>query len=158
MDDTLQIVLPLQKWMDVFMRRSMRNFILYSKENNISMPQIGALFHIHHKGTCGVSDIGEELGVTNAAASQMLERLVQQGFIERSEYNLDRRAKMISLTEKGRQTLHESIRARQSWLNDLARALTPAEHVKVVEALNILIERSIDLDGDPLPDHAILTK
>ena len=95
-------VASLWEWIEVFMRRSMSNFILYSKESGLSMSQIGALFQIR-RGASGVSDIGDDLGVTSAAASQMLERLVQQQLILRSEDPHDRRVKQIVLTEKGRQ-------------------------------------------------------
>lgn len=125
----------------MFMHRSMRNFILYSKETGLSMPQMGALFHLL-KGYGGVTELGDELGVTSAAASQMLERLVQLKLIIRTESQHDRRAKVIVLTDKGRQTLKDSIKARQGWLGDLAETLSPAEREQIIAALNILIEKA----------------
>jgi DNA-binding MarR family transcriptional regulator len=142
-------ITTLHEWIGIFMRRSMRNFLLYSKEKGFSMSQIGALFHLHRMGACGVSDIGDDLGVTNAAASQMLERLVQQQMITRSEDPNDRRFKQIVLTDKGRQVLQESIHARQGWLEDLARALSPGEQEQVVAALHILIEKASQLEKHP---------
>ena len=88
------------------------------------MSQFGALFHLHRMGSSGVTDLGDHLGVTSAAASQMLDRLVQQGLILRSEDPNDRRVKQIVLTDKGHQVLQESIRARQGWLDDLAETLS----------------------------------
>ncbi len=135
----------LRGWIEVFMRRSMRNFILYSKESGLSMSQIGALFHIR-RGASGVSDIGSDLGVTSAAASQMLERLVQLDLIIRSEDPHDRRVKQIVLTESGRRTLQESIHARQSWLEDLAKTLSDNEKEQVIAALNILNDKATQLE------------
>ena len=66
----------LQEWIGIFMRRSMRSLIQYIKENDLSMSQIGALFQIQ-RGKSNVSELGEGLGISTAAASQMLERLVQ---------------------------------------------------------------------------------
>ena len=86
------------------------------------MPQLGALFHLHHLGACSVTDLGDELGVTGAAASQMMERLVQQGLILRTEDLQDRRVKNLVLTETGTQVIQESIHARQDWLNDLVKS------------------------------------
>ena len=74
----------LYRWVEIFMRRSMRSFIHFTKESGLSMSQIGALFHIY-RGASGVSDIGDDLGITSAAASQMLENLVRQQLILRSE-------------------------------------------------------------------------
>ncbi|MBN1583004.1 MAG: MarR family transcriptional regulator [Anaerolineae bacterium] len=139
------LIATLQEWAGVFLRRSMHNFILYAKGNNLSMSQMGALFQIHRKGVCGVSDIGDDLSITSAAASQMLERLVQQSLIERTEDPNDRRAKQIFLTDKGRQMLQEGIRAHQNWLSELARTLPPAEQAQVAAALRLLLDRAHQL-------------
>ncbi len=128
------------------MRNTMRKFFRYAKENALSMSQMGALMQLHHKGVCGVSDIGDDLGISSAAASQMLERLFQQGLIERSEDPHDRRVKQIILTDKGLQVLQAGFQARQSWLDDLARSLTPAEREQVLNAFSLLIEKAKQLD------------
>jgi DNA-binding MarR family transcriptional regulator len=130
------------QWNQVAMRNSMRNFFQYLKQRGLSMTQMSALFCVFRKGNCAISDIGEELGITNAAASQMLERLVQQGLILRSEDPTDRRMKQIVLTDQGRQVLEESISARQSWVGNLAGVLSAGEKEQVVAALQILLEKA----------------
>ncbi len=136
----------LHEWMRLVMRRSMRNFILYAKEKNYSVAQLNALFRIHHKGACGISDLGEEMGVTSAAASQLLDKLVQQGLAVRTEDPLDRRNKRVALTEAGERIVQESMAARQSWLDHLADKLTPAEQEQVNHSLRLLIEKAETLD------------
>lgn len=150
MPTTDPFVATLRNWIEVFMRRSMRNFIRFSRENGISMPQVGALFHIH-RGAGGVTDLGDGLGVTSAAASQMLERLVQLGYILRSEAPHDRRVKQIVLTEKGHHILQESFHAHQSWLDDLAQTLSPGEKEQIAAALKILIEKANRLEPQSEP-------
>ena len=135
----------LYRWIAVFMRRSMRSFINYSKESGLSMSQIGALFHIY-RGASGVSDIGDDLGITSAAASQMLEHLVRRQLILRSENQQDRRVKQLVLTDKGQQIMQESMHARQGWLEDLAKELSPAEKEQVQTALLILIDKVNQLE------------
>ncbi len=142
------LVLLLQEWMGAVMRRSLRSMILYMKENELSMSQIGALFQIQ-RGTSNVSDLGEGLGITIAAASQMLERLVQQGLIQRSEDPLDRRAKKLILTDKGKGILQKSVQARQVWMGDMAAALSGQEKEQIAEALKIMIEKTKQLDQVP---------
>jgi|SRR5271157_3322661 len=134
----------LQEWIGDFMQSSMRSLILYSKENGLSMSQIGALFQIYH-GRSNVSDLGEGLGITNAAASQMLERLVQQKLILRSEDPQDRRVKQLALTDKGCRIMDESIRARQGWLDDLVSGLSASQKELVAAAVKILIEKTNQL-------------
>lgn len=133
-------VATLQEWIEVSTHRSMSNFVRYSRDIGLSMPQLGALFHISRKGS-SVTGLGEHLGVTSAAASQMLEHLVQQGLISRAEDPSDRRVKQLSLTEKGQKILQESIHARQAWLDELASGLLESEKLQVRTALKILIAK-----------------
>lgn len=140
----------IQSWIGVFMHRSMRSMLLYAKANGLSMSQLGALMHIF-KGTCGVSDIGDDLGISSAAASQMLERLVQQDLVTRSEDPRDRRVKQIVLTTHGKQVMEGSMRASREWLNELAASLSPAEQVQAVAALNILVAKANQIEPQPDP-------
>jgi len=133
-------IATLQEWLEVSMCRSMRNFIHFARENGLSMSHLGAIFHIHRKGSSGVTELGDHLGVTSAAASQMLERLVQQDLILRTEDPNDRRVKQIVLTDKGYRVLEESIHARQGWLDDLAETLSVGEKETIMAALNLLID------------------
>lgn len=149
MQATDQFNATLQEWVAVFMRRSMHNYIRYAREIGLSIPQVNTLFHIHRRGDCGVSDIGETLGVSSAAASQMLDRLVQQDLILRSEDPSDRRAKQLALTEKGSQVVHDGVQARQGWLDGLAGMLSDNEKEQVMAGLKILIEKTKQLE-DPV--------
>ncbi len=76
MSNADSFITVFQEWIDLFMHRSMHRFIQYTRKSGLSMSMIGAIFHLHHKNSVGVTDLGEHLGVTSAAASQMLERLV----------------------------------------------------------------------------------
>ena len=139
----------LQRWIAVSMHRSMRDFSTYAKEIGLSMAQLGAMFQIYHRGCVGVTDLGDQLGVTSSAASQLLERLVQQELVQRSEDPSDRRVKQIVLTDKGRQVLQDGIHAREIWLSDLAQALSDGEKEAIIAALNPLIEKAGHL-GQPV--------
>ena len=136
----------LQEWTEMFMRRSMHDVFIFTKENSLSMSQMGALMNLHRQGVCSVSNIGDELGVTSAAASQMLERLVQQGLVERSEDPNDRRAKQVTLTDKGRQIILESFRVRHAWLGELVKSFSPTEQEQAQAALRLLIEKTKQLE------------
>ena len=85
MAKTDTFISTFHEWLDIYMHRSMRKFIHYARKSGLSMSMIGTLFHLHNGESAGVTDLGEHLGVTSAASSQMLERLVQQGLILRTE-------------------------------------------------------------------------
>jgi DNA-binding MarR family transcriptional regulator len=144
----------LNEWITLYMHRSMQNLHRFSKESGISMSQIFALTFIQHKGTCGVSDLGEGMGVSNAAASQLLDKLAQQEMIERTEDPADRRGKQITLTEKGTQMIKDSIIARQKWFSELENSLSAMEKEQAVDALHLLISKGKQLDPSPTPHFA----
>jgi DNA-binding MarR family transcriptional regulator len=87
----------------------------------------------------GVSEVGDHLGVSNAAASQMVDRLVQQGLLERVESPADRRMKQLTLTARGR-ALVEKAKARHAWTATLAPALTREQPAVIITALGYLME------------------
>ena len=141
-DNDRQVREVFEKWLHQMMRLSMHEFIRYAKETGLSMTQIGALLQIHRGRLCGVGDVGDELGISNAAASQMIERLVLQGLIERVEDPTDRRSKRLSLTDKGLAVVHDSMYARQRWIPSLISTLSEEEKHSVLKSMDILTEKA----------------
>jgi DNA-binding MarR family transcriptional regulator len=142
MSKPTELIDVMIKWNDVFMRGQMTGFVRYAKQCGLSMSQAGVLFRLHRRGLSkGVSDIGDYLGVTSAAASQLLDRLVQQGLISRTEDPEDRRTKRLSLTERGRRVIEEALRSRQRWFTSLAKGMTEEERTTVSAGLEILTRK-----------------
>ncbi|MBU0936929.1 MAG: MarR family transcriptional regulator [Spirochaetes bacterium] len=148
MSSTQEFTETLQAWSEVFMQQSMQGFIHFAKEQKLSMSQLGALFHLSRKGHCGVSGIGEDLGVSSAAASQMLDRLVQAGFITRVEDPADRRARRLQLTESGRVLVQATTEARQRWFSELAKQLDKSEISAATETLRLLTLKTRTLEKE----------
>lgn len=142
MNDDTAVRAIFEVYLHHMMRLSMHGLIRYAKESGFSMSQIGALFQIHRGKMCGVSEVGDDLGITSAAASQMLDRLFQQGLIEREEDPADRRSKRLSLTEKGQAVVKESMYARQGWVPSIIDSLSEEEKDIVVQGIKILTEKA----------------
>ncbi|GAB4451247.1 MAG: MarR family transcriptional regulator [Anaerolineales bacterium] len=142
MSKTLQISQSLREWMDAVMHRSMREWTRFAKTTGLSMSQFSVLMQLHHRGPCGMSEISERFDVTPAAASQLVEKLVQAGYLERTEDPSDRRAKLLKLSPSGATLIEQGIRERYRWLDDLVQNLSVEEQLKVGEALEILTRAS----------------
>jgi len=140
----------IRAWMDVFMHRSMRGWGRYAKSTGLSMPQFSVLMQLHHKGACGMSEISERFQVTPAAASQLVDKLVQAGFIVREEDPHDRRAKLLNLSDKGSDLVQQGIEERYRWLDQLSGRLTEAERIQIGEALETLTRVAMDLEAEPV--------
>ncbi len=138
----------LHEWTEAFMHRSMRNFVRFAKGEGLSMGQMSVLMRLRHEGACGVSDIAAQLGVTSAAASQMIDRLAQSGLLERAEDPSDRRAKQLTLTSKGQALLQRAVEARDRWTQALGRQLDPERQAAVIAALGYLTEAARKLETE----------
>ena len=134
------------EWMELFMHRSMRGYMLYAREKGLSRSMIGTLFHLSHRDHAGVTDLGEHLGVSSAAASQMLEHLVEEGLIERTEDPDDRRMKKITLTDKGSRVMKESVSARLGWLEQLTTNLSEEEKRQITSAIDLIIAKAEEMN------------
>jgi DNA-binding MarR family transcriptional regulator len=141
-----QFTEAVRSWAEVFMHRSMRDFAHFMRASGLSMPQINTLMRLYHQQTCGVSDIGRELGISSAAASQMVDRMVQQGLLERTECAGDRRIRQLSLTAKGRTLVEQAIDARHQWLTRLPAHLSRDQQTAIVAGLACLIEAARQIE------------
>jgi DNA-binding MarR family transcriptional regulator len=136
----------VRDWMDMFMHRSMRGWHQFAKSAGLSMAQFSILMQLHHKGACGMSEISERFDISNAAASQLVEKLVQAGYLERAEDPSDRRAKVLNLSANGLALLERGHQERHRWMDELVKGLSAEEKAKVSEALNILTEAAKKVD------------
>jgi DNA-binding MarR family transcriptional regulator len=85
------------------------------------MPRLVSLMHIQRQQKATISSLSEHLNLTLATTSQMIDQLVQDGLVERSEAPHDRRQKLVSLTPRGEAVAAE---ARQIRLSEASRHLS----------------------------------
>lgn len=126
--------------------RVIGDFMTFMRQAGLSIPQTHALMYVYHSGGCQLSDVGALAGTSKAAASQLVERLVQQGLLERSEDPTDRRAKLVQLTPKGHQFVRQGIMANRCLMQLLA-SLPPEQLRTVHEALGYLAQAAAHM-GD----------
>ena len=133
-------------FMDVFMQRSMRGWSHFVKSTGLSMQQFSILMQLHYRGQCGISDISDRFEVTSAAASQLADKLVQSGLIERVESPEDRRAKLLTLSAKGKSLIERGVEERYRWMDNLAIELNVQDQKKVTNALVVLTDAARKLE------------
>jgi DNA-binding MarR family transcriptional regulator len=128
----------LNEWTELFMRRSFHDFKVFMDQEGLSPTQVNTLMRLHHCGESGVTELGEFTGVTNAAASQMIDRLVQMGLIQRVESTSDRRYKLLTLTDKGEELVQRGFESRRLWLKELTISLNQDEQSAIATGLEML--------------------
>ncbi|MBI4927889.1 MAG: winged helix-turn-helix transcriptional regulator [Anaerolineae bacterium] len=139
----------LLAWTSSSVRRSMHEFLRFARRENLSMTQLNVLMHLYYRGPSEIGPLQDLLEVSKAGAGQLVERMMQQGLVERTPAEHDRRARTVSLTAHGRALVEASVAARQSWLHRLIESLPADEQAEIARALARLAEQADRLD--PLP-------
>jgi DNA-binding MarR family transcriptional regulator len=78
-----------------------------------------------------MSEISRFLMVSNGNVTGIVDRLVSDGFVVRSQRNGDRRTSFISLTRKGRAVFADMAAAHEKWVDELLSGVSArdAEHL-----------------------------
>lgn len=147
--DSPRLTAILLEWSTTFYRLSLYDFNRYMRSAGLSLPQMTILLHLHYQGPSEVTHICEMMQVSPAGASQMIERMAQQGMVRREESSQDRRVRLVNLTEKGREVVLESIAARQAWIEELVAGLSPAEAEHIGSALLTLNQVASKMEIHP---------
>jgi DNA-binding MarR family transcriptional regulator len=140
-DGLINISPPGALGLEHMLGQIIQDFMTSMQRSGLSGAQIHALLYIFHADDCQVSDIATLSASSPAAASQLVERLVQHGLVERLEDPRNRRVKKLHLTEKSLQWMHEAVISNRS-LVALVDALTPAQRKTVQAALGYLAQAS----------------
>ncbi|WP_298405348.1 MarR family transcriptional regulator [uncultured Chloroflexus sp.] len=118
------------------MGQSMETLLQFLQRTNLSMPRLIALMHMHRCQTATISSLSEHLNLTMATTSQIVDQLVQDGLVERSESPYDRRQKLVSLTPAGARLVAEARQIRLSEASRHLRQLPPELLERLGQALS----------------------
>jgi DNA-binding MarR family transcriptional regulator len=146
MTETSDATRVLLEWMALFMRRSIHDTLQFNKVAGLSLTQLNILMWLHYHKPCEVTSLAETMQVSTAAASQMVERMVQENLVQRVENASDRRTRHVHLTDHGRQVVEEAITARQVWIGDLVEKLSPEQQTSIVALLGDLMQKAREMD------------
>jgi DNA-binding MarR family transcriptional regulator len=132
------ISLELKTWFAGSMQTALNEFRKYFLENNLTLTQMNFLTHLYYIGPCEITSMTSLLETNKSAVSQLVDRLVNQGLLERAEVPGDRRSRELRLTEKGRSIVEGGIDARQKWFETICAQRTPQEQAEIFQALHTL--------------------
>ena len=85
-----------------------------------------------------LSDLSKRMMVSNGNVTGLVDRLVEQGLINRRPSPKDRRAQIVSLTAEGRRAFRTMARTHEDWIAELFAGLGPAD----IEALMTLLAKT----------------
>jgi len=118
----------------------------YMNQTGLSHSQMMTLSRLYNHGGGRISQMGAHLGTTDAAASQLIDRLVNLGMVERIDSETDRRAKKIILTPKGKAVIDEMIARRERMVELMLATIPPEKQQLIREAASTLADAAREFE------------
>lgn len=104
-------------------------------EMNVTYGQLFILIFVGKKGTCSPKEISISLGLDPGHLNRTISKLEEHGLLLQKKNEQDRRAKILSLTDKGRQVFEMSHDLFYQWDEIVLEALSDAERLELLRLL-----------------------
>ncbi|WP_432476123.1 MarR family winged helix-turn-helix transcriptional regulator [Nocardioides sp. GXQ0305] len=118
--------------------RLLRGLLDVAQQSGVAVARKASLTHTElsaleqlTRADHGPGELARHLGVTSAAASGIVDRLVARGHVERRPHEADRRRTQVALTDSGRAEVLGHLMPMFTALDELDRSLTPDERAVV---------------------------
>lgn len=105
---------------------------------SLSLPQLRTLAFLSRCPGAGLSSLADDLGVTCPTASAIVNRLVRQGLVTRTDHPRERRCIVLTLTRAGSQSLRHARQVACSLVANVLAGRTSAELQKLRKELALL--------------------
>lgn len=102
----------------------------------IRSAQAAALVYLGYHNDCLLSELAEGVGHNNSAITGLVGRMEKAGLVTRADSRLDRRAKIVSLTEKGWAVREQVMDAMRSFNELLTKGLSESETAAVFKFIS----------------------
>lgn len=114
----------------------------------LTIAQLKSLFFISNCGTTNLGKLAEALKVTSTNTTGIVDRLVKQGMISRSEDPRDRRMLELKATEKGEKLINSLRQRRRGFMFDVLSRLSEAELEDFLRANQIFARAAETIDKE----------
>ncbi|WP_270567017.1 MarR family winged helix-turn-helix transcriptional regulator [Clostridium beijerinckii] len=133
-DLNLKAIIALSRCMQSVNKRELRII----KEGGLTYSQFGVLEVLYHKGDLRVSEILEKTLSTGGNMTVVIDNLAKDNLIERRPDPNDRRASLISISEKGRKLMSGLFPKHVDNLSEIFSPLNIEEKKSLINTLKKL--------------------
>ncbi|SRR5579885_2286199 len=105
---------------------------------DLSVSQVRVLAYLNRKPGACVSEVGEELDVTIASASVLVDRLVRRKLVRREDDHQERRRVRLMLTASGQQSLADVREHVQAFIAGILNTGEPEHLERISDGLELL--------------------
>lgn len=103
---------------------------------NITLPRFDLMAQLDKApGGMKLGELSQRLMVSNGNITGLVERLVEQGLLDRQPAPNDRRTQLVKLTAEGRRVFRAMAAAHENWIADLFAELSSSERETLMRLL-----------------------
>jgi DNA-binding MarR family transcriptional regulator len=146
----------IQRFIGLVNGRSAGESIAFMHASGLTMPQIVVL-HLLRRAANTVSELARQLRMSLPATSQLVDRLVESGMVDRTESATDRRVRTLSLRPAGDRFLDRLGTLRHRDLDGTLGALQQRTRTRLAAAVGEALrelEQGLDAAAER-PDRAL---
>jgi DNA-binding MarR family transcriptional regulator len=104
-------------------------------EDEVTLPQLRTLVLVATRANINAAGIAEALDIHPSNATRLIDRLVQAGYLTRTDSSADRRRIRLSLTRAGTDLVDEVMEHRRRAYEHILRRMTAADRRRLSAAL-----------------------
>ncbi|HHY12120.1 MAG TPA: MarR family transcriptional regulator [Firmicutes bacterium] len=105
---------------------------------DITTPQFLALLVLKDKPGITMGELCDRLFLACSTATDLIDRMEKNGYLERNRDTKDRRVIRLSITKKGKDVIDQVIKARRHYVDSILAQLTQEEIDQLAQSLEKL--------------------
>ncbi|MDD5645063.1 MAG: helix-turn-helix domain-containing protein [bacterium] len=118
----------------------------FSKNMDMPLSHMKVLMHVEYTGNCTLVKLASALGMAASTASEIVDKMVSEGYLERELNEKNRRQIIISVGCRGRKFIEGFRRMVIKHFRRVFKIISPANRGKFCKAYEVLYEISKDID------------
>ncbi len=104
----------------------------------ITNPQFSALLALRENPNITMGELCDKLFLACSTATDLVDRMEKNGFLERKRDTQDRRVIRLSISEMGKRVISEVVAARRRYVSSILEKLTEEEISQLAQSLDRL--------------------
>ncbi|HEV7702385.1 MAG TPA: MarR family transcriptional regulator [Candidatus Paceibacterota bacterium] len=128
--------------------RALRRSMAFHTPGALNIPRItpsqwGVLIYIERRGKSTVKEVAKNLHITSSASTQLIDGLVESGYVVRETHDKDRRAVTLTLSKKTKAQVYRMNKERQKKFLKFFEILTEKELDQYIMLNKKIVERAV---------------
>jgi DNA-binding MarR family transcriptional regulator len=114
----------------------------------LTRAQLKSLFFISNQGSTNSKELAAALKVTPTNTTGIVDRLVKQGLVSRTEDTRDRRMLLLRATDEGEELLAKLRERRRGYMSEVMSRMSVDELATLAQGLASLVKATQDYEGE----------